>query len=664
MNEPDDPKDRGEGTGNGGASDAVPVPDVNAGKGAQQPPPSSAVPPPPAEEPAPPQMPPPTVQPIAPGQAMGRQIAIGDVLNYIYEVTRFIARGGMGEVFEGVNVNHTDEKVAIKVILPQLAADPNVVGLFRKEARILTQLNHEALVAYRVLASDPTLGVLYIVTDYIEGDNLLDVLGELKPSTDDLLAFLKRLASGLKVAHERGAIHRDMSPDNVLLPDGELLKAKIIDFGIAKDLDPGQKTIIGQGFAGKLGYVAPEQLGSYNSNVGPWTDVYSLGLVVLAVARGADVNMGGSLADAVVRRKEGPDLEGIDPRLRSILEEMLPADPADRLQSMDEVLERLEPRAAPSPPAAPPPPPPGSGAQSGNVITPMAGAKKKTNAGPIIFIALIALAVLAGLAWWLMSGSDDEAPAGGEPTEAVAGADLSAAEKATRVVNSALPSVGCSWLSIVNAEDAGDAVKVNFTGVAGNPNQAKGDIARALTNGGVDGAELDFAEVAPITQAGCSALDTYRQVRDLSDDRLTLPTRQFKMAMRPQDDPYYPGKVAAVAPIGIDADIGDKDLTVVGLEPSGEFTTIVSKKSDFTDALAAGSPMIEREEGANAYRLNIGLDHEGWSGILLLTGEGPFDPAVVVPPVGQRGSDWQSKFLSEAANKGWRTEMVWFKSVS
>jgi serine/threonine protein kinase len=202
-----------------------------------------------------------TYMPMAP-RTDGDRIQVGDVLNHIFEVKRFLARGGMGEVFEGINVS-SDERVAIKVMLPALAADPNVQAMFRKEARTLTRLSHPALVQYRVLAQEPQLGVLYIVTEFIDGANLCDVLATLKPTGADIRLLARRLADGLRVAHSLGAIHRDISPDNVLLEGGRLEAAKVIDFGIAKDLDPSTKTIVGDGFAGKLNYVAPEQLGDF-----------------------------------------------------------------------------------------------------------------------------------------------------------------------------------------------------------------------------------------------------------------------------------------------------------------------------------------------------------------------------------------------------------------
>ena len=126
-------------------------------------------------------------------------------------------------------------------------------------------------------------------------------------------------------------------------------RAKIVDFGIAKDLNPGSATIIGEGFAGKLGYVAPEQLGDFDRELGPWTDVYSLALVMAAAAVGHDLKMGGTLVDAVDKRRAGPDLSGVSENMRPVLAAMLRPNPAERLRSMDEVIAMLDARRAPPP---------------------------------------------------------------------------------------------------------------------------------------------------------------------------------------------------------------------------------------------------------------------------------------------------------------------------
>ena len=331
-------------------------------------------------------------------------IKIGDCLNHIYEVKRFIARGGMGEVFEGVNIT-SDERVAIKVMLPSLAADPNVIAMFRREARSMTRLQHEALVQYRVLAQEPQLGILYIVTEYIDGTPLCDVLGTLKPSPEQLEMLLRRLAAGLRAAHQLGVLHRDISPDNVLLESGRIERSKIVDFGIAKDLTPGSGTIIGEGFAGKLGYVAPEQLGDFDRELGPWTDVYSLALVMAAAAVGHDLKMGGTLVDAVDKRRAGPDLSGVPENLRPVLAAMLRPNPAERIRSMDDVIAMLDAQRAPrSPPADP-------------GVTPSG----KLPRGAILAGGGGAVLLLGGLTFWMTSGSEKDGPAGSTQTESQAG---------------------------------------------------------------------------------------------------------------------------------------------------------------------------------------------------------------------------------------------------
>ncbi len=274
----------------------------------------------------------------------GRQgiLPIGFVLNGIYEVKRFIARGGMGEVYEGVNVN-ADERVAIKVILPHLAADPKVQALFRKEAKTLISLAHPALVQYRVLAREPRKDLLYIVTDYIDGAPLTQMIGKgAPPATAELVRLTRRLAEGLEAAHSHGAIHRDISPENILLPDGVLNRAKIIDFGIAKSMEIGAQTVVGDGFAGKLGYVAPEQFGDFGRRIGPWTDVYSLGLVALALAGGKAPDMGATLVDAIDRRRAGPDIDAVPATLRPLFAKMLSPDPSNRPQTMAALIAALD----------------------------------------------------------------------------------------------------------------------------------------------------------------------------------------------------------------------------------------------------------------------------------------------------------------------------------
>ena len=289
--------------------------------------------------------------PAAPGS-----LPPGSLLNHIYEVGPFLARGGMGEVYEGRNVN-TDERVAVKVMLPHLAADPKMQALFRKEARILTELAHPALVRYRVLAHEPQLGLLYIVTEFIDGPPLSQIIGRSAPDLAAIKGLAVRLADGLAAAHALGAIHRDMAPDNVLLPGGVLEQAKIIDFGIARSTEFGQQTIVADSFAGKLGYVAPEQFGDFGRNIGPWTDVYSLGLTLLAVATGRAPDLGVTLVEAVERRRKGVDLSSAPPGLRPVLKMMLAPDPARRLQSMAEVIAALTPQPITRSSAAPAPVP-------------------------------------------------------------------------------------------------------------------------------------------------------------------------------------------------------------------------------------------------------------------------------------------------------------------
>lgn len=566
-----------------------------------------------------------------------RRIRIGDVLNHIFEVRRFIARGGMGEVFEGINVN-TEERVAIKVILPHLAAEPSVQAMFRKEARTLTRLSHPGLVQYRVLAQEPQLGALYIVTEYIDGANLSGQLATLKPTTEDLIALLRRLAEGLAAAHALGAIHRDISPDNVMLEEGRLNRAKVIDFGIAKDLEGSGATIVGDGFAGKLNYVAPEQLGDYNRDVGPWTDVYSLGLTILAVALGRDVSMGASLVDAVDKRRAGPDLSPVPDALRPVLEDMLRANPAERLRSMDAVLERLgpvgtvlgvldpvEPRTVFAP-----------GTVGGDAKP--AGPSRRTFAlagGG----ALLALGVGAAL---LLRGGDPALPS--DPVAA-----------ARQVVGAQLQALPCSWLDITDAQAKDGAVALTLRGVSGESAQSLDRIEGALAKAGLKAGAIDFSDVSPVSANMCRPIEAFLKVRAQGSTRLEVAQRKFEMNVLPADAGADAGRLGAQATFTVNlAGLGD-EMTLVGLDEAGEMQQMATSKAEIEQNAQA--------LGNGSYRFTLNTTHSGWSGILVLTGKGPFDPALFTSSSGTRGGDWADRFLTLARTRGWRSEMVWYRTV-
>lgn len=266
-------------------------------------------------------------------QSSYARISPGTRLNGIYEIDHAIGSGGMGEIYKGHNIQ-TGDVVAIKVMLPELAENEAAMALFRKEASALHSLHHEAIVRYYVFTVEPTLQRPYLAMEFVEGQSLSELLKKGPLTFEAVGALKRRLATGLQAAHERGVIHRDVSPDNIIIPGGDVGRAKIIDFGIARSTQMGDGTVIGGGFAGKYNYVSPEQLGLFGGNVTGRSDIYSLGLLLVEALTGQPINMGGSQFDIVEKRRRVPNLGAIDLRARTLIEKMLQPDPANRPESM------------------------------------------------------------------------------------------------------------------------------------------------------------------------------------------------------------------------------------------------------------------------------------------------------------------------------------------
>jgi len=270
----------------------------------------------------------------------GAPLGPGTRLNGIFEIDGRIASGGMGEIYRGYAIE-TGDPVAIKVMRTDLGDNAMALALFRKEASALHNIHHEAIVRYYLFSHDPATQRHYLAMEFVDGQALSHLLKSGPLSLEAVHRLQLRLAGGLEAAHSHDIIHRDLTPDNVLVPAGDVGSAKIIDFGIARIRRAGEGTIIGSGFAGKYNYVSPEQLGLFGGNVTAKSDIYSLGLVLAECLTGTALDMGGSQFGvmAIDRRRTVPDLHEIDPLYRPLLTRMLQPDPADRPNSMAEIAE-------------------------------------------------------------------------------------------------------------------------------------------------------------------------------------------------------------------------------------------------------------------------------------------------------------------------------------
>lgn len=248
----------------------------------------------------------------------------GEVLNNTYEIEGVLGRGGTGEVYRVVNVV-TNRTFAAKALNARFSGNEDYVELMKREEE-MRNIIHDSVVRY-VDCSRTDDGHVILVMDYIAGSSLAEVMIDRQVTEKELLIIGHRIAEGLVAAHAQGIVHRDLSPDNIILRDGEAERATLIDFGIAKDTADGARTIVGNDFAGKYEYAAPEQV---DGRAEASSDLYALGATLLAAYRGETPYLGTTPGE-IVRRKQGAlDTEGVPERLRSLIDTLADPDPAGR----------------------------------------------------------------------------------------------------------------------------------------------------------------------------------------------------------------------------------------------------------------------------------------------------------------------------------------------
>jgi serine/threonine-protein kinase len=271
-------------------------------------------------------------------------LAPGSIFHGDFLISENIAkRGGMGEVYKATNIiNNT--VLAIKMIRSDLSHSSELINKFIQEDEALRQLNNPAVVRYYGVRRETSSGRYYIQMEYVDGPTLGEFIrqrGAVPP--DAAIALCRHLALGLQDAHRCGVVHRDISPDNILLGDSDLKQAKIIDFGIAKVASTGDFTTYRTSFIGKYRYASPEHF-SAEAPIDQRSDIYSLGLVI-ATAAGAPLEMGRDELSGARARLSIPDLNNVPAALRPLLARMLDPDPARRPTASDLVVELSERRA-------------------------------------------------------------------------------------------------------------------------------------------------------------------------------------------------------------------------------------------------------------------------------------------------------------------------------
>jgi serine/threonine-protein kinase len=277
-------------------------------------------------------------------------------------------------------------------------------------------------------------------------------------------------------------------------------------------------------------------------------------------------------------------------------------------------------------------------------------ASRKASVLPIVIGGGVTLAVVVAAGLWYMFGR------GGHPDPALqapAAAPVGSVAETRAALDAGLASVGCTWLNVADVSQRGSGITVALRGVAGNPEDAKAQIGKLLAAKNQNGVTVDFQDVAPISGSECGPLDALRQIRDPNGGHIAIPTRQFEMTR--QTTGNYAGSVAAKAIVNFNLADPNLEMALFGIEPSGKIAQLTSQRSE----LVGGSEDL----GNNQYRLTIDVNHAGWSGLLLLTGQKPFDGSLLTGPAGSRTGDWSDRFLSEARERGWKSEMVWFKTV-
>jgi serine/threonine protein kinase/Tol biopolymer transport system component len=269
---------------------------------------------------------------------------IGSTVSH-YRILDRLGGGGMGVVYKAVDLK-LDRPVALKFLAGQRGASEEGKQRFMREARAASALDHPNICTIHEI-DETGDGALFIAMTLCEGETLRDRIERGPLPVAEAVAIAGQIAAGLACAHERGIVHRDVKPANVIVaPDG---RVKIVDFGIAKLADQSRITRAGAA-VGTAAYMSPEQF--HGEDADPRTDVWSLGVVIYEMVTGRPPFAGDSeteMARAILGRSPRPMASlrpGVPRALEGLVRHALAKRPEDRLESMETMRAGLRDLAA------------------------------------------------------------------------------------------------------------------------------------------------------------------------------------------------------------------------------------------------------------------------------------------------------------------------------